>query len=490
MPYVIWTEIRKPVRWHLTGGFPLAAQRNGVTPVWASEIEAFPIEVTKIRFPDMLHVGDITKIKGAELMPVDVVCGGSPCQDLSLANIKRAGLQGERSSLFLEQIRVIKEMRNHEYSQGRAADTIRPRYMVWENVPGAFSSADGEDFRTVLEETCRIVDDTVSIPRPPEGVWKPAGAILGDQFSVAWRVYDAQYWGVAQRRRRIFLVADFRGHSAPEVLFKQGGLFGSAPEGEETRQGTTSNPERCIALSGETVARTITARGDSSPCVDRGQNVVLVERPHVFSQQRSDEYLHNEVTSTQSARQYKDSTDLVCEPIVFGQAQYAAYGEGVTALRAQGGDCGGGSENLCVAQLYDMSHTDEVIRPCSPGTSPTLNARMGTGGNQVPIMIDRSVAQVNSVDCHNLCDAEDLSGTLQSKRRGGYSLNYQNPVRIGYAVRRLTPIECERLMGFPAGWTDIPGASDSARYKALGNSVAIPCVEHVLRGIAHFLERT
>jgi len=451
MPYVIWTiEIRKPVRWHLTGGFPLAAQRNGFTPVWASEIETFPIQVTRIRFPDMLHVGDITKLNGAELLPVDVVSGGSPCQDLSLANIKRAGLQGERSSLFLEQIRVIKEMRNHEYSQGRAADTIQPRYMVWENVPGAFSSADGVDFRTVLEETCRIVDGTVSIPRPPEGVWKPAGAILGDQFSVAWRVYDAQYWGVAQRRRRIFLVADFRGHSAPEVLFKQGGLFGSASEGEETRQGTTSNSERCITLSGETVARTITARGDSSPCVDRGQNVILVDRPCVFSQQRSDEYLHNDVTSTQSARQYKDSTDLVCEPIVFEQSQYAAYIEGVVSLRAQGGDCGGGSENLCVTQLYDMTHGDDVIRTCSPGISPTLTTRMGTGGNQFPIMLDRSVAQVSSVDCRNFRENENLSGTLQSNANGGHSLNYQNPVRVGHMVRRLTPTECERLQCFPA----------------------------------------
>lgn len=429
------------------GGFPLAGIRQGFTPVWASEIEPFPVQVTQMRFPDMLHVGDITKLKGAELMPVDVVCGGSPCQDLSVANMHRAGLHGERSSLFLEQIRVIKEMRNHEQSKGRTADAVRPRYMVWENVPGAFTSADGEDFRTVLEETCRIANSTLSIPRPPEGVWKPAGAILGDQFSVAWRVYDAQYWGVAQRRRRIFLVADFGGHTAPEVLFKQDSLFGDTPEGQKARQGATASFEKGITLSGETIARTLTARGDSSPCVDRGQNAILVGRPCVFSQQRSDEYAHNEVVSTQSARQYKDSTDLVVWPVVFGQAQYASFSEGVSSLRAQGGDCGGGSESLCISQLYDMTHADEVIRPSSPGVSPTLSARMGTGGNQVPIRLD---------------------GTL---------------------VRRLTPLECERLMGLPDGWTDIPGASDRARYKALGNSVAIPCVEHVLRGIAYFLER-
>ena len=171
------------------------------------------------------------------------------------------------------------------------------------------------------------------------------------------------------------------------------------------------------------------------------------------------------------------------------QAQYASYVTGVATLRVQGGDCGGGSENLCVAQLYDMTHGDDVIRTCSPGISPTLTARMGTGANQVPIMLDRSVAQVSSVDCRNFRENENLSGTLQSKANGGHSLNYQNPVRVGHMVRRLTPTECERLQGFPAGWTDIPGASDSARYRALGNSVAIPCVEHVLRGIAYFLER-
>ena len=173
------------------GGFPLAGIHNGVTPLWASEIEPFPIEVTKIRFPDMVHVGDITKLDGAKLPPVDVITGGSPCQDLSVAG-QRAGLAGERSGLFMEQIRIIREMRCADELRGRTADAVRPRYMVWENVPGAFSSADSEDFRAVLEETCRIADSGISIPRPPGGVWKSAGAILGDQFSVAWRVLDAQ----------------------------------------------------------------------------------------------------------------------------------------------------------------------------------------------------------------------------------------------------------------------------------------------------------
>ncbi len=215
------------------GGFPLAAARNGIVPVWASEIEAFPMEVTRLRFPDMVPVGDITKLNGAKLPPVDIVCGGSPCQDLSCAG-RRAGLAGERSGLFLEQIRLVKEMRDADEQRGRTAYAVRPRFMVWENVPGAFSSGEpkGEDFRIVLEETARIAIPSVSIPRPDTGRWESAGRIvLGDTFSLAWRCLDAQYWGVAQRRKRIFLVADFAGNRAGQILFDQESLSGNPAPG-------------------------------------------------------------------------------------------------------------------------------------------------------------------------------------------------------------------------------------------------------------------
>ena len=176
------------------GGFPLAAVRNGIRPVWASEIEAFPIEVTKLRFPNMVHVGDITRLNGAELPPVNIICGGSPCQDLSVAGA-RAGLAGARSGLFMEQVRLTKEMRNADELRGRTAIDIRPRFMVWENVPGAFSSGTpkGEDFRCVLEEIVRIKVGGVSIPRPYPRPWQPAGRIvLGADFSLAWRCLDAE----------------------------------------------------------------------------------------------------------------------------------------------------------------------------------------------------------------------------------------------------------------------------------------------------------
>ena len=176
------------------GGFPLAAVRNGIRLVWASEIETFPIEVTKLRFPNMIHVGDITKLNGAELPPVNIICGGSPCQDLSVAGA-RAGLVGARSGLFMEQVRLVKEMRNADIQRGRTAFDVRPRFMVWENVPGAFSSGTpkGEDFRIVLEEIVRIKISGISILRPYPWPWQPAGRIvLGVEFSLAWRCLDAQ----------------------------------------------------------------------------------------------------------------------------------------------------------------------------------------------------------------------------------------------------------------------------------------------------------
>ena len=203
------------------GGFPLAAERHGIQPAWASEIEKFPIEVTSERFPSMTHQGDITKLNGKELFPVDIICGGSPCQDLSVAGA-RAGLAGARSGLFMEQVRIVKEMRTAEKERGRIGTAVRPRNMIWENVPGAFSSGTpkGEDFRIVLEEIVRVCFPGVTIPRPYCGSWLSAGVIIYDGvFSLAWRCLDAQYWGVAQRRKRIFLVVDFASMAAPMSLF-------------------------------------------------------------------------------------------------------------------------------------------------------------------------------------------------------------------------------------------------------------------------------
>ena len=214
------------------GGFPLAAQRVGIQTLWASEIEAFPIRVTKVRFPEMVHVGDITKLKGAELPPVDVICGGFPCQDLSVAQGVRDGLRGARSGLFFEMIRVIKEMRDADRNIGRTGQLVRPRWVIAENVPGMFSSNQGEDFRIVLQSFVSVSCGDVHVPGPDAGKWQSAGRILlGDSFSLAWRVLNAQYWGVPQRRSRVYLIVDFAGGCTPQILFNEEGLYRDSSQG-------------------------------------------------------------------------------------------------------------------------------------------------------------------------------------------------------------------------------------------------------------------
>ena len=223
-----------------SGGFPLGGVIAGITPKWAAEIEPFPIRVTSVRFPNMTHLGNISEISGAEIEPVDIITFGSPCQDMSVAG-KREGLGGNRSSLFYEAIRIIKEMR--EATNGKY-----PRYIVWENVPGAFSSNKGEDFKAVLTEICKVKDEQVSISKPAK--WENAGRIMGDGFSIAWRLLDAQYWGVPQRRQRIYLVADFDGGSAGKILFESEGLSGYSAQGFKSWQNAANGITEGIGETG------------------------------------------------------------------------------------------------------------------------------------------------------------------------------------------------------------------------------------------------
>lgn len=291
----------------------------------------------------MKHLGDITKISGFDAPVVNVIIGGSPCQDLSVAG-KRAGLDGERSGLFMEQIRIIKEMREKDAKSGRTGTDIRPRFMVWENVPGAFSVNGGRDFAAVLEETIKVSEPEIPAILPPTDGWANSGCFLGRGFSVAWRVLDAQFFGVPQRRRRIALVADFAGGSAPEILFERESMSGHSESCEKARQGTSGDaadsagaaisfceragcegggkgiliqddqtgtlstvnnqavryePASAMeenwresdiknALRAEQgksnhavvypeVSRTLSARHDSSPCIDRGQEFICYE---------------------------------------------------------------------------------------------------------------------------------------------------------------------------------------------------------------------
>lgn len=392
------------------GGFPLAAVHCGGVPVWASEIEPFPMRVTKLRFPDMIHVGDITKLDGAKLPPVDVICGGSPCQDLSVAGLRK-GLAGERSGLFMDQVRIVKEMRAEDERRGVSDDFIRPRYLVWENVPGAFSSANGEDFRAVIEEIVHIKDSTCHVPRPDTGRWESAGAaILGDQFSLAWRVLDAQYWGVAQRRRRIFLVADFGGLTAPKILFEQERLPGDPAEGQDQGKGVTAAAGNSSADSGgsrvaeekqvdifavhiDQREETINLNGISGALMattNLQMQTFVAGGMRKFESAEKEECL---CLNDQGGERMDVSVDVTATlragmsghpPLVMGIQQGSAGTEEIPdpALTEEA-ETGGNNQ-----QILFENHGIDARYTGPHEVAPTMSARYGTGGNNVPLVSD------------------------------------------------------------------------------------------------------
>lgn len=225
------------------GGWQLAAVNAGIKPIWSSEIEKFPMDITKKWFPNTIQLGDITKLDGAEIPPVDIICAGSPCQDLSVAG-KRAGLEGERSGLFRKAVDIVQGMQ-------KATNGKYPRFFVWENVPGAFSSNQGQDFRVVLEEIGQT-----DIPMPQSSKWANAGMVECEKAQIAWRILDAQYWGVPQRRKRIFLVADFAKtrRCAGKILFVSESVPGNIEESKGKGKDTSREIENSIGET-STVAR-------------------------------------------------------------------------------------------------------------------------------------------------------------------------------------------------------------------------------------------
>lgn len=335
------------------GGWQLAAIRNGIRPVWSSEIEPFCCEITRKHFPGTEQLGDITALSGADMEPVDIICAGSPCQDLSVAG-KREGLRGERSGLFRKSVSILHEMR-------KATDGRYPRFFVWENVLGAFSSNEHRDFQAVLEEIgpCRV-------PMPESQKWARAGMARTEACDICWRTLDARYWGVPQRRTRIFLVADFAAGArcSDEIFFEPENVSGSPAAGK----GTSYAPATFAAGSHGT-AGTATA---------------------TFSKQRISKYQPDSIASCVASRDYKGPTDLIVETV--------------------GAVCARGYK--------------------------------GVGSQYVS------------------------EGKCQ--------------VQEGL-VRRLTPLECERLQGLPDDWT--AGGSDVKRYKAIGNGMAQPCADFILSRI-------
>lgn len=408
----------------------------------------------------------------------------------------------------MEQIRVIKEMREEDQRSGRTGKEIRPRYMVWENVPGAFSSNKGKDFAAVIEEAIQIVEpEAPSVEVPAKG-WPTWGGYhdgVAGRWSLAWRVLDAQYWGVPQRRRRIALVMDFGGDTAGEILFERQSVCRDIDTSRTEGQGTPDGVAGCIK--------------DTVWCI-KGN---AIDR----NTQQNGGFVREDVSYT------LDATDRhgifapgMCAAFKLGNSEKArSIGYSVECAPTLNAECGGNKP-----AILDMTHACDVIRDCGQ-IVPTLQSRMGTDGNQVPLVFD----DVNKPDvkCYNPWDSQsarvyDTNGifhSLNANENGGQSrdsvfvkcigngqtnqsysdicgtLNAMHDqqaiiiddVRVNKLIRRLTPLECERLQGFPDGWTDIGyyidgngrkrKTSDSARYKALGNSIAIPPWTWVLNRI-------
>lgn len=471
-----------------SGGFPMGGLLAGITPVWASEIEPFPIRVTTKRLPFMKHYGDISQMDGRKIEPVDIITFGSPCTDMSIAG-RRAGLDGKQSSLFYQAIRIIQEMR--EATHGRY-----PRYIVWENVPGAFSSNKGEDFKAVLEAVIGIKEPGAQVPMPEKNLWPYADLYLGEQWSVAYRTLDAQYWGVPQRRRRIYLVADFAGWGAGQVLFESEGLSGYSAEGFRAWQRAAGDSAVGAGAAG------VCLNDQGGSCMDVTENVAATLRAEN----------HGHPPCVMDAAGFCTEHSADSRGIGFEQ-------ERAPTLRA----------GVVPAAIALESHPiDSRIKIADDGTIQTLTSRMGTGGMNVPLVLkirsgcegggkgpliqeDRSA----TLSCNNdqtlfepvpfgICSDQskamlsdnphagiykaqtsrtlDTGGGNPGCNQGGIAVvaweksyamtmnsyvqveeektpallsrDYKDPTAVnsGYTVRRLTPTECARLQGFPDWW--------------------------------------
>ena len=330
-----------------SGGFPLGGLLCGITPVWASEIEPFPIRVTTKRLPFMKHYGDISQMDGGKIEPVDIITFGSPCTDMSIAG-RRAGLDGKQSVLFYQAIRIIQEMRDATHGK-------YPRYIVWENVPGAFSSNHGEDFKAVLEAVIGIKEPGTQVPMPEKNLWPYADLYLGEQWSVAYRTLDAQHWGVPQRRRRIFLVADFAGWGAGQVLFESEGLSGYSAEGFRAWQRAAGNSAVGAGAAG------ICLNDQGGSCMDVTENVVATLRAEN----------HGHPPCVMDAAGFCTEHSADSRGIGFEQ-------ERAPTLRA----------GVVPAAIALESHPiDSRIKIADDGTIQTLTSRMGTGGMNVPLVM-------------------------------------------------------------------------------------------------------
>ena len=397
-----------------SGGFPLGGLISGITPLWASEVEPFPIRVTSKRIPQMKHLGDISTINGADVEPVDIITFGSPCQDMSVAG-KRSGLDGERSCLFYEAIRIVKEMRcktNGEY----------PRYIVWENVPGAFSSNAGEDFKAVLEAVASVKGD-YAVPCPPKGKWAGAGEILGDDFSIAWRCVDAQFWGVPQRRRRIYLVADFNGGCAGKILFESEGLFRNLETSRCPWKRTAGTSEEgsgetsCFSVDGYNSAVDEVASTLGVNCgVSTGRNGVMVLNDQGGN--RMD--ITDDVTCTLRAEAHHPP--CVVESAGFC-TEHSADSRGIGYETEKSPTLRAG---VIPATVYE-NHSQDTRYVGPLDVAQTVAATYGTGGNNQPFVVEPTAFGVCSKDSNAMKSANPKSGFYKADTSRTLDGNGGNP---------------------------------------------------------------
>ena len=508
----------------------------------------------------MIHLGDITKIHGNEIEPVDCITFGSPCQDLSIAG-RRAGLAGERSGLFMEAVRIIKEMRS-------STNGLCPTFAIWENVPGAFSSNNGEDFRAVLEELARVEQPNAVIPRPPRGGrWSKAGAIAGNGWSLAWRQLDSQYFGVAQRRKRIALILDLGGQRAGEILFERTSLSRHPdpriPAWKEVAGLTTNcsaGNDRVVAEGGRNAAYTLKIR---SGCAGGGKGALVqtektgtlstLQDQTLFQLIREPTYCISGNTVDRKTNQngsgvrengsftvntvdrhavvYSIQEENPAQPVVLesNQVHATVTQTGICPTLPASMGLGGGYVPMITDHPADKpvvfeNHAQDARYKEAPTCSPTVTARWGTGGGNTPLvavpgqvtsygigngqahayaskeksgtldtMHDAQAVAIEYSGCLNPWDTQARrvygeDGTFPAlpsrESAGGNQQAVLAGQRTRWIVRRLTPTECERLQGYPDGWTDIGEwtdtkgkkhkPADSPRYKALGNSIALP----------------
>lgn len=519
-----------------SGGFPLAASLCGGVPAWASEVEPYPIAVTRSRFPTMRHLGDVSKVNGAEVEPVDVITFGSPCQDLSVAG-KRAGLkhaangdeETTRSGLFMEAVRIIREMR--ETTNGKY-----PTFALWENVPGAFPSNAGEDFRIVCEELIKTVEPSTLMPAVPKGGWPYADCYCGDGWSLAYRVFDAEHWGVPQRRRRIYLVADFRGERAGAVLFEREGLRGHFASGRTPWQGAAGDAangadaddrEGNCLTPWDVQSRRVYAEDGAWPALYAGEDgghgyyCYPVGQMDSIGGQAKRGWVGT-ITGDHEGR-ITDYTSVIVEK---NKPVFCLQGNGIDRADTAGCNGKGWKEDVC----YTLNTIDRSGVAYSIGNGQLNQISMSETCNTLDCMHDKQAVLVVGEDCRNATECPEKTGTLRAKANGGFSVNCNQIVRTRYIVRRLTPTECARLQGFPddwghpdikddlsneecAFWQEVRNThaaingkavksytkaqmltwynklhTDGAEYKMWGNGIALPTALYVMQGITDALE--